>query len=214
MYCSNCGREGKEGELFCAGCGAPKGQKVVSPTPQNVPVQQVQPTNASPVQPKRKMPTWLTVLLIIGITFLVIVVGFVLFIWFLFASVSNYEEPIYEQTESYVYLSGDDVPTIYELMGEYEMCESPDYSYYDSREDTDYYYCDDYMDTYILDEYADILIDDYGFKEYEVHDDRRVLIKDSFEEGYVIQVTVFYYRESVEYSRIDKENYDDLDNSL
>ena len=99
MYCSNCGREGKEGELFCAGCGAPKGQKTVLQTPQSVPVQQVQPVNVLPMPAKKKMPTWLTVLLIIGVTLLVIIGGIILFFWFLFASISNYEEPIYEQTD-------------------------------------------------------------------------------------------------------------------
>ena len=54
---------------------------------QSVPVQQVQPVNVLPMPAKKKMPTWLTVLLIIGVTLLVILGGIILFFWFLFASI-------------------------------------------------------------------------------------------------------------------------------
>lgn len=209
MYCINCGREWKDGELYCGSCGAIRSNQT-NPSQGNVVVRNT-------IQTKKGLPTWAIILMVIGGVILAGIIGFaLLFVVFLAIDISSYDyyETIYEQTESYVNLSGDEIPTIYEIRGEYELCESPGYSYNDSREDTDYYYCDDYMDSYILDEYADTLIDDYDFKEYEKKDDRRVLVKDSFEEGYVIQVTVFYYRESVEYSRIVVENYGDLDNSL
>lgn len=209
MFCSNCGREGKEGELFCAGCGAPKGKNahVQQNVIQQSPVQPVvsQPVNVQPEQPKKKkMPTWLVVLLIIGITFLVLIVGFIGLICFVVFSVSEYETPIYEQTDYYVYVNDVEVPTVYNLIGEYELCDTPDYEYYDGSDYITYSYCDTYFDEDIMDEYMDYLIEDYDFEYYEYNSASRTIMRRE-NDGSVTMVKGYLYGEYFEYYSVDAE---------
>lgn len=204
MFCINCGREGKEGELFCAGCGAPKGQQTVSQAPQSVPVQPVQNVNVAPVPQKKKMPTWLTVLLIIGVTLLLIVGGFVLLLGLLFANISNtYEETIYEQTDNYVYFNEVSVPTVYYLIDEYEMCYSPDYSYYDDSDHYTYYYCDSAFDEDVIDEYLNYLIEDYQFEYYNENSSSRSVMRREYD-GTITIVEAYIYGEYIEYYSIEE----------
>ncbi len=200
MFCNKCGKEGREGELFCWSCGASKGENAFQQ-----PVMQVPVNNQNPVQ-KKKMPVWLIVLLIIGGTILVGIVGFVVLCFGIVFTVKDQFPDYYEQTSYYVYVGDDAIPTLYNLVGEYDLCNTPNYSSSGGRESYDYYYCDDDMDSAVLDDYIDYLIDYEGFKEFEIKDDYRVVIADSVDEGYVIKVFVHYSRESIEYVKILKED--------
>jgi hypothetical protein len=58
MFCTKCGKEYKDGQLFCTGCGAKLGDVPIAPTPQqSAPIPQ-QPTPASqqPAPHKKKLP--------------------------------------------------------------------------------------------------------------------------------------------------------------
>ncbi len=201
MFCNKCGKEGREGELFCWACGAPKGENAFQQ-----PVIQVPVNNNSVPEQKKKMPTWLTILLIIGGTLSVGIVVFVAFCFFVVLNVNTTTAEYYEQTVSYVFMGEDNIPTLYNLVGEYDLCEIPHHVKVENNESYEYSYCDDYLDIYVLDDYADYLIDSYDYTELESDEDYRTVVKDSVEEGYVIKVTVYYYRESIEYVREVKED--------
>ncbi len=216
MFCSNCGREGKEGELFCGGCGLPKGQNVVVQPVQTVSNQPIQNMPVQPVQPtKKKMPTWAKVLIIVGSVLLAFVLCVVGLFTLLIVSFSNYEEEIYAQTDSFVYVDGDEIPTIYEIIGEYDMCDYPNYESYDGIDYITYSYCDDYFDDYVLNDYLDYLIEGYGFEEYDKSSSFRSVIIQSNEIGYYVVVKAYIYGEYVEYYRIKEEDREyNVDNGI
>ena len=76
MFCSNCGKECREGEIFCGGCGS----KIEPKTPSVVQQPVVNNAVTPEVPPMKKgMPTWLVVLLIIIATIFILGIIFVAF---------------------------------------------------------------------------------------------------------------------------------------
>jgi hypothetical protein len=106
------------------------------------------------------------------------------------------------------------IPTIYNLIKEYDMCHEPSSNTYTGRESIEYFYCDDYMDSDVLEDYSRLLENDYEFIRQDSKEDRIVLVNSTLDDKYNIQVTIFLYRESVEYSKIIKVNLKEEDNSL
>lgn len=222
MFCINCGRECKESELYCGGCG----KKIIqtssvtdnvsnnhSSLNQSCSQNFVAPNNV------KVTPKWAIALIIIlyclGILFFL---GLVFFSA-LFTTVNYMDDYEYEygyiseQTDSYVYINGDRIPTIYELMVEYNMCSEPSFSSFANEEIVSYHYCDIDIDEDVLDRYVDLLVRDYGFVEDNFDDNGRAVSRDSSEEGYIIRVAVYYDYYKVEYSK-KKVQFMDEDNSL
>ena len=214
MYCSNCGKKWKENDKFCGGCGSPRGQESTQITPavviNNAPSVPVQTS----VPPKKGMPVWGIVLIIVlsvlGIGFL----GLVLLFTIIFSVASDISYDYSDaQTYSYVYVDEDEIPTIYHLIGEYEMCGYPEYVYEEEYESVTYSYCDSYFDEDVMQEYLDYLVDDYGFEEYDVDSMYRSVKIDSIDDGYIIVVKAYLYGESIEYYKVE-EDEDYVDNTV
>ena len=212
MFCSNCGKECREGEIFCGGCGSkiePKTPSVVQqPVVNNVVTPEVPPM-------KKGMPTWLVVLLIIIATIFILGIIFVAFFVILIGMFSDldFDDYYYEQTDSYVYIEDEEIPTIYYYFGEYALCDHPDVYYEDDTEITSYSYCDDEFDKYVMEDYLDYLIDEYDYEEYEVSSSSRTIRVDSFDEGYSLVVKAYFYGEYIEYYKI-KNEYLEGDNGI
>lgn len=213
MFCSNCGKEYKEGELFCGGCGI----KIEQTTPVveeqlvdngNVVVQNVPPM-------KKGMPTWLVILLIIIVTLFILGAIFVVFFAILFGMVSelDFDDFYYEQTSSYVYVDEEEIPSIYYYFGEYSLCDYPETYYEDGLEITSYSYCDDEFGRYIMEEYLNYLIEEYDYEEYEVSSNFKSIKVDSVEEGYSLVVKAYFYGEYIEYYKI-KNDFIEEDNGI
>lgn len=217
MYCSNCGKEWKDNDKYCGGCGTPRGKVnsdvKVLPVTNNTAVSSVQPVTPD----KKGMPAWgivlIIVLAVLGIGF----VGLIALFTVLFTVVSDTAyDYIDSQSDSYVYLDDDEVPTIFNLMGEYEMCDYPSYEYDDEDDEYEsitYSYCDSYFDEDVMQNYLDYLVEDYGFEEYDVDSMYRSVKIDSVDEGYIIVVKAYIYGERIEYYKI-AEDKDYVDNTV
>lgn len=188
MFCIKCGREGKEDHLFCAGCGHPVGNDLIVSVDVN---------SVSNAPTKKKFPVWIAVLIIcIGLVF----VGLFLFIVSIMFSITtfDYDNPIYEHTENYVKYPFDSIPTIYNTIGEYEMCHEPIYE----GDHLVYYYCDDSFDEYVIEDYLQYLIDYDSFREYRANSSMKsVISKDSYN-GYYYVVEANIYGEYITYYKL------------
>ena len=193
MYCINCGKENHGGDIYCGGCG-----KLINSNQQVNSI--VQPIIENNIKPKSPL---IPILIFIGVLFIGVVCAFLC----LFNFISSYDYRPYEQTESYVYLDRDVIPTIYNLMGEYDLCYSPDYVYDDEIIYVEYTYCDDYMLESVFYDYLGYLVDDYGFVEYEDESAFYSVYKDSSDDGYIIIVQFDEYSNSIMYlkEKIDYE---------
>lgn len=207
MYCSNCGKEWKENDVFCGGCGKAR-------ETENVESVQYIATGPQPLLNEKKgLPIWLVILIIIGGIILLGIIGLILLGLVSFNFLNETNDIIIEQTSSYVYLEGDEVPSIYELFGEYKLCDTPNYDYYDETEILTYYYCDDYFDGALMNEYLDELIEEYGFEEYEENSLSRSVRKYSNKRGYFFVVKIYIYGEYIEYYQEEERIYTE-DNSI
>lgn len=205
MYCINCGREWNEGELYCGSCGALRSSQV--PVQNNNVVQNVPQT-------KKSFPAWAIILIIVGAILLVGVIGLFCLIFFAFAIVDSIEyDSIPEQTDSYVYIGGEEIPTLYEYDIEYMMCDYPDYSYDIDEESIEYSYCDSYLYVDDYNNYLDYLIDEYEFTEYVSNDEERVISKYTDDEMYYIFVKVDFDDDTIEYISKEIKEFNE-DNSV
>lgn len=211
MYCSNCGKEWKAGDVFCGGCGKAKDQDQSS----NI-AEEVQPIVQSlqqPVVKKKGLPVWAIVLIVFGAIGLVAVLGVILFGFVIFNTISETETYIYEQTEDYVYYEGEEIPSVYYFFGEYEMCSPPAYQYSEGHEVLNYTYCDDSFDEDTINKYLDSLVLDFGFDVYENTSMVRSVRKQSKEKGYYLVVRAYIYGENIEYYKEEEKIYTE-DNSI
>lgn len=203
MYCINCGREWNEGELYCGSCGALRSSQV--------PIQNNNVVQNAP-QTKKSFPTWAIILIIVGAILLVGVIGLFCLIFFVFAIVDIFEY-IPEQTDSYVYIDGEEIPTLYEYDIEYMMCDYPSYTYDDNEESIEYSYCDSYLYEDDYNNYLDYLIDEYGFTEDVSDDEERIISKYTDDEMYYVSVKVDYDDDIIEYISTEIEEIEE-DNSV
>lgn len=205
MYCSNCGKEYNNNELYCGGCGLKINRNTSSVDKSNeIPAVETSVPNIPEM--KKKKPTWLVVLLIILVTIVILGVIFIVAILALVGIFMNHDfDPIFAQTEYYVYLDGEEIPTVYNYFGEYELCDSPEINYEDELEITTFSYCDEYFDKSIMDDYLEYLVDEYDYEVYEVTSVSKSVVVDSLDEGYSLVVKVYYYGESIEYYKIKSD---------
>lgn len=212
MYCSNCGKEWKDGDIFCGGCGKSReqiqyeevDQKVQTITQSQLPHQ---------VTKKKGLPVWAIILIILG-SLAIVGVVVVLFLSLFFVNVINENESyIYEQTSDNVYLDGEEIHSVYYFFGEYELCETPYYQYNEGNEIIDYSYCDESFDEELINSYLDYLIELDDFEEYEKTSMVRSVRKPSNEKGYYIVVRAYIYGERIEYYKEEERIYNE-DNSM
>lgn len=196
MYCTNCGREWKDGEIYCGSCGALRSSQAVN--------QEVNNVTTSVPQAKKGLPTWAIVLIVVGGFILAGVIGLLFLMFFIFVAIDSVSfDDIYEQTESYVYVGTEEIPTLYEFDMEYELCDYPEYDYDGDEESVEYSYCDAYLDSSVLDDYLDYLVDEYDFTENGGDSEIRTISKYTYDNLYYISVSVDYYEESIEYISVD-----------
>ena len=212
MYCSNCGKEWKDGDIFCGGCGKSREQIQHEEVDQKV-----QTINQSQlphqVAKKKGLPVWAIILIILG-SLAIVGVVVVLFLSLFFVNVINENESyIYEQTSDNVYLDGEEIHSVYYFFGEYELCETPYYQYNEGNEVIDYSYCDESFDEELINSYLDYLIELDDFEEYEQTSMIRSVRKPSNEKGYYIVVRAYIYGERIEYYKEEERIYNE-DNSM
>lgn len=206
MYCINCGREWKDGEVYCGSCGALRSSQIVNQNVNNV--------NSSVPQTKKGLPTWAIILIIVGGVILVGIIGLLLLVFFIFVAIDSASfDSVYGQTESYVYVGSEEIPTLYEFDMEYELCGYPEYDYDENEESVEYSYCDAYLDTEVFDDYLDYLIDEYDFIEKGEDSEIRTVYKYTCDNCYYISVSVDYYDETIEYTSVDMKKNEE-DNSI
>ena len=184
MYCGKCGNKLNSNDKFCNKCGNPiGGSNVVSP---------IQP------QVKQNKKSSIPIVLAIVIPIIVLVgvvalIGGIACIVLVFLSNQNNVE--------YVDLSGDEIPTIYYVVGERNIC-NYETSYKNDEIQITYEYCDgelsnsDYME-YVnyLENYEDFVnISDYSSIN---------LVKESDEEGMYIGVEIDRYSDSFVYYKYE-----------
>ena len=203
MYCINCGREWNEGELYCGSCGALRSSQV--PVQNNNVVQNVPQT-------KKSFPTWAIILIIVGAILLAGVIGLFCLIFFVFVIVDSFEY-IPEQTDSYVYIGGEEIPTLYEYDIEYMMCDYPSYTYDDNEESIEYSYCDSYLYEDDYNNYLDYLVEEYGFTEDVSDDEERIISKYTDDELYYVSVKVDFDDDIIAYISTEIEEIEE-DNSV
>ncbi len=192
MFCRNCGYKLKDNELFCTKCGTKAGD---FPNLGNV---SSAPVLVSSTNNNSKFPIWLIILLVIFVIGFICVIGFILIVALAIAT----DDGLYtdEEIADYVYVDDDKIPTMYNLVGVYEMCDYPEtITKYDGKVVT-YSYCDIFIDDESLDEYVDDLIADYGFEETDA-DSTRTVTKDSVDDDYLIIVDIDYDNYFIHYRK-------------
>ncbi len=180
MYCGKCGNQINGNAKFCNKCGNPVGgnnnQILV---------------NGAPMNEKKSHKAVIAVAIIVPIVLLIAIVGFVVLI--MFAVFSTLGE---QATEEYVDLSGDEIPTMYYVVGRREVC-----SYNTSTRDNEimlsYEYCDGQLnvDDYI--EYEDYLLDIEGFTNSS--DITTRFIKESVDDNMYLEVEIDRYTDTITY---------------
>ena len=211
MFCGNCGRQFKEGESFCTYCGKEKVIPTVKidvnllkkQTNNNVPkkVEEVKTVVSSDIVDDSTEPktTGGKIITSIGGLFLL---SFTILMWSL--SVMAEEETDSKidmhQIESYVNVEDVSVPTVYKLVDSYVLCNIDE----SSNEVNSIYYCDNKFTVNVMDEYLDILIDKYGYKELnDSNDIRSVMFVDERHPEYTVVVEVDYSKEVINYYKFD-----------
>lgn len=148
MYCGNCGNKLNEGDLFCDHCGNAVGSNSGSSVSVNGQVVN---------QPKKKKNIGLIVAIASPLIFFALVLGVFIFIFImLFSSLNGVD------SEEFVQLSGDEIPTIYQVIGYKSICD------YDSSNVGDelkmmYVYCNGELTNYDYEKYINYLIIEEDF---------------------------------------------------
>lgn len=199
MFCSHCGRENNQGNSFCVGCGASlsvNNQAIVNSVEyNNARISKNTDTNdifSNIVKWFFRMGA------IILIICLVIVIGSLFFVY-------NTEHEVDGQEDSYIYLGNKQVPTLYIIMGEYNLCSKDTYN-----DDTVYIYryCDIELDKEDIGYYFNELVRNYDFEVDEDNDDYVSVKYTNVNDGYEVFVKAYKPIGEIEYSivYIEEEN--------
>ena len=223
MFCGNCGRQFKEGESFCTYCGKEKVIPTVKidvnllkkQTNNNVPkkVEEVKTVVSRDIVDDSTEPqtTGGKIITSIGGLFLL---SFTILMWSLSAMAEEETDSKIDmhQIESYVNVEDVSVPTVYKLIDSFVMCNIDD----STSEVNSVYYCDNKFTVNVMDEYLDILIDKYGYKELnDSNDIRSVMFVDESHPEYTVVVEVDYSKEVINYYKFDNvvDNEETEDNN-
>lgn len=191
MYCRSCGNSLNNGENYCRHCGS----RVVS----NVNYQNNMNNQGNQ---KKKLSGWaIFAIIAIPLTIIGIIIAFMVFVFSIVFGVL--EEA---QTEPYIELGNESIPSIYNVIGERELCSvSTDNGISDYY--AEYEYCDDYLNIDEYNEYLDYLIEEEGFIEKNSYYYRSV-IKESNYSGMILEVEIDLANDIIYYRRKDGEvNY-------
>lgn len=197
MFCRNCGYKLMESDFNCPKCGVKAGELPGVNYVPGAPVLVSSTNNNS-----NKFPVWAIILLVILGIFALLFIGFI----FLLAVVIATDDGLYtdEELANYVYVDGDKIPTLNKLVTSYELCELPSTDDYYTETVVTYSYCDSLLDDDALDEYAEELIDDYDYEEWEPDYDR-MLVKESTDDGYIIVIDIDYDDHYIYYTKMLEE---------
>ena len=214
MFCGNCGRQFKEGESFCTYCGK---EKVIPTVKIDVNLLKKQTNNNVPkkVEEKKTVVFDNSVNIVddspepqtTGGKIITAVCGFFLLsftilMWSL--SVMKEAEEDYEmdmhQVRIYVKVEDVSVPTVYNLLDSYVLCDVED-----STSDVhSIFYCDNTFTESVMNDYLDKLINGYGYKELnDSNDIRSVMFVDERHPEYTVVVEVDYPKKVINYYKFD-----------
>lgn len=214
MFCGNCGRQFKEGESFCTYCGK---ERVIPTVKIDVNLLKKQANNNAPkkvekvnnvvfdnsvniaddiTEPKTTSGKIITS---IGGFFLL---SFTILMWSF--SVMKEAEEDYEmdmhQVRIYVKVEDVSVPTVYNLLDSYVLCDVED----STRDVHSISYCDNTFTESVMDDYLDKLINGYGYKELnDSNDIRSVTFVDERYPEYTVVVEVDYSKKVINYYKFD-----------
>ena len=214
MFCGNCGRQFKEGESFCTYCGK---ERVIPTVKIDVNLLKKQANNNAPKKVEKvnnvvfdnsvniadditePKTTGGKIITSIGGFFLL---SFTILMWSF--SVMKEAEEDYEmdmhQVRIYVKVEDVSVPTVYNLLDSYVLCDVED-----STSDVhSISYCDNNFTESVMDDYLDKLINGYGYKELnDSNDIRSVAFVDERHPEYTVVVEVDYSKKSINYYKFD-----------
>lgn len=214
MFCGNCGRQFKEGESFCTYCGK---ERVIPTVKIDVNLLKKQANNnaTKKVEEEKAIAfdnsvnivddtpepktTGGKIITSIGGFFLL---SFTILMWSV--SVMKEAEEDYEmdmhQVRIYVKVEDVSVPTVYNLLDSYVLCDVED-----STSDVhSISYCDNTFTESVMDDYLDKLINGYGYKELnDSNDIRSVTFVDERHPEYTVVVEVDYPKKSINYYKFD-----------
>ena len=214
MFCGNCGRQFKEGESFCTYCGK---ERVIPTVKIDVNLLKKQANNNAPKKVEKvnnvvfdnsvniadditePKTTGGKIITSIGGFFLL---SFTILMWSF--SVMKEAEEDYEmdmhQVRIYVKVEDVSVPTVYNLLDSYVLCDVED-----STSDVhSISYCDNNFTESVMDDYLDKLINGYGYKELnDSNDIRSVTFVDEKHPEYTVVVEVDYSKKVINYYKFD-----------
>ncbi len=192
MYCSNCGKKANDSNKFCENCGQPL-DNVTSNSSNGEVVKTLGNVNKKAV----------AIAIIIPIIFVIIIVGTIgAIVWLVFSSLGNI------QTTEYVELGDDEIPTIYNVLGEKRLCSYNSETSYNGRI-IHYQYCDGELNYDEYDEYISYLLGKEDFLGSN-NNSYVVLQKNSVDDEQIILVKIDKYTNEISYSKIYgdiKDNY-------
>lgn len=214
MFCGNCGRQFKEGESFCTYCGK---ERVIPTVKIDVNLLKKQANNNTPKKVEKvnnvvfdnsvniadditePKTTGGKIITSIGGFFLL---SFTILMWSF--SVMKEAEEDYEmdmhQVRIYVKVEDVSVPTVYNLLDSYVLCDVED-----STSDVhSISYCDNNFTESVMDDYLDKLINGYGYKELnDSNDIRSVAFVDERHPEYTVVVEADYSKKVINYYKFD-----------
>ena len=185
MYCGNCGNKVKPEDSFCGNCGNS--------------LNKVNYGNSNPQVPNynvetKKKGNGTALAIIIPIVVVLAIIGFIAGVFIIILALLGSEA-----NKDYVDLSGDEVPTIYYVIGEKNIC-NYDSSYNGDEMEITYEYCDNELTADELDEYIEYLIENEGFTDMITYPSTN-LVKESDNSDMYIGVeiyknsnTIIYYK--------------------
>ena len=197
MFCKTCGKEMNDGVKFCPGCGAPAPlpptQQQYAPPgqarPGYAPPPPGQPAYAGayvPPQQKKKLPKWLPIVIILA------VVGVVLVLFVLPNALGNAAD------KDYFKIGPDEIPSVKLVLGEDREISNYSLSKSGGLQTLEVSYKVDEDQNKDMQEYAQALMDDYGFLNTTPYDfsgekgKEFKFAKESEEDGYLLIVQIDY----------------------
>ena len=147
MFCPNCGQQANANNKFCENCGQPLDINI--------------PNNSSNGEvvntPKKVNKKAVAIALIIPLIFIILIVGSIGFVaWLVFSSLGDI------QTKEYIEFGDAEIPTVYSVLGEKNVCSYNSETTYSGKV-VHYQYCDGELNYDEYNKYISYLLENEDF---------------------------------------------------